>query len=587
MDIYLRKLYTALRRLTHLHYFLAFLFFSFLVFYLTFPLLFHIGDLVTGYGDELVIGWIQNWVIHTIRIGTIFSLFTANLYYPFHNSFAYSDAFITSSLLSYIPLIIFKQPIAVVNSTLLSSLIFLGFSLYLLAYYLTKDFLASLLAGTLVICSPAVLDKVVHLQILAIYWVPLSILFFLLFIQRQKTKYLIGSLLCFLLQTYNSFVPGYFIAFSYIIITAYFFMLDNKKIRELFIIKNIVLVLVCFCLIIPISIPYYQVSHEFHYVRDIRETIHFALQPEDLLYPGGTTRLQQLLLHLPFIKQTSLVGELKPGYLGLVFTLLAILTFWMRIKYFRKNVYITLFCIIASVGLLLSFGPALHLNRQTVHIPFLIPLPYALLYYLVPGFKGIRDSERWEMLFILAIAVAIAIVLQQFVKNFSKTKKVFLYILLFAGVIGEFNFPMHFKTVPQINTFPKVYSWLATTPKDTNVIFMPIYNWDQFPYTQQEIWREYYSTIEYRNMVNGYSGFSPPPWQALVKNLYTNFPDKQSILVIKKLGIKYIIVNKNQYDILYNDKQKTITGDEIIDMLEKNTSLKLVKQFGEDYVFSF
>lgn len=290
---------------------------------------------------------------------------------------------------------------------------------------------------------------------------------------------------------------------------------------------------------------------------------------------------------MPFINQTSSVGELKPGYLGLFFTLLALVTFWQCIKYFKKNVYLSLFCIIALTGLVLSFGPALHLNRQTVHIPFLIPLPYALLYYLVPGFKGIRDSERWEMLFILAIAVAIAIVLRQLVNNFSKTKKIFLYILLFAGVIGEFNFPMHFKTVPQINTFPKVYSWLATTPKDTNVIFMPIYNWDQFPYTQQEIWREYYSTIEYRNMVNGYSGFSPPPWQMLVKNLYTNFPDKQNISAIKKLGITYIIVDKYQYDFLYNDKQKKMKGSEVIDRLEKNTSLKLVKQFGKDYVFSF
>lgn len=299
MDIYLRKLYTGLSQLTRLHYLLVFFFFSFLVFYLTFPLVFHMGDSVTGYGDELVIAWIQNWVIHTIRTGNILSLFQANLYYPFHNSFAYSDAFITSSLLSYIPLIIFKQPIIVVNITLVSSLLFLGFSLYLLAHYLTKDFLASLLAGTLVICSPAVLDKVVHLQILAIYWVPLSILFFLLFIQRQKTKYLSWSLLCFLLQTYNSFVPGYFIAFSYVIITAYFLISDKKKMKELFISKNIFFVLLSFCLIIPISISYYQVSHEFHYVRDIRETIHFALQPEDLLYPGGTMS-SDVFLHKEF-----------------------------------------------------------------------------------------------------------------------------------------------------------------------------------------------------------------------------------------------------------------------------------------------
>src|SRR3990167_9387968 len=160
---------------------------SFLIFliasvYITFPLVFHLGDLVTGLGDELVIAWIQNWVIHSLTTNP-FSLFEANIYYPYHNSLAFSDLFLTSSILSLIPLKIIGEPIATVNFTLISSLVMLGFFTYLLIYYLTKDFCISVLGGMLIIFSPAVLDKVVHLQILSIQWVPLSILFFIIFIR--------------------------------------------------------------------------------------------------------------------------------------------------------------------------------------------------------------------------------------------------------------------------------------------------------------------------------------------------------------------------------------------------------------------
>jgi hypothetical protein len=105
---------------------------------------------------------------------------------------------------------------------------------------------------------------------------------------------------------------------------------------------------------------------------------------------------------------------------------------------------------------------------------------------------------------------------------------------------------------------------------------MPIYNWNKFQYTGQEIWREYYSSIEFRKMVNGYSGFSPPPWQTLVEDQYKNFPEKNTVAELKKLGITYIIVEKKAYDLLYADKQKNMQGSEVISLLEKDSSLKLI-----------
>lgn len=567
---------------------------SFLIFliaacYITYPLLFHLGDYATGLGDELLLAWIQSWVVHALFTNPL-NLFNANIYYPYPNSLAYSDLFLGSSLLTYPFVLLTGQPIAANNSLYIFSLLFLGFSIFLLAYYLTRDFFASLLAGILVVFSPATLGNYVGLQILSIAGVPLSILFFLVFLDTKKTKYLLISLLFFLLQTYNSFLPGYFILFSFIIILLYRFSKKKKNLLLLLTKRNIVSVLITFVLLIPVVIPYYQVSSEFHYVRDIRDTIHFALQPEDLLYSSNSSRLAVFLNTLP-INKHSQNSEYKPGYLGIVFSLLTLFVLcFLLIKRKKIGINEKIFLTIALVGIILSLGPFLHLGRQTIHHPFPVPLPYLLFYYVLPGFNGIRNSARWEMLFIVAMPITISLVISQTFKKIKVPVKIFLYVLLFLGIFSEFTHNIPYVKVQQTSNFPQIYSWMNTTPQNAVFIQMPIYTWNMQPYVYVENLREYESTVEFRRMVNGASGYSPQPWQNLVISLMSEFPSQQSIKTLDSIGTNYIIVHKNEYDTLNRahvaiNKTKMQSGSTIIEELLHNKHVHLVKQIGNDYVF--
>lgn len=567
------------------HIVVSFFVFLFLSIYITFPLILHLGDYVTGFGDELVIVWIQNWVIHALTTNP-FSLFDANIYYPYNNSLAYSDIFLTSSIIAFLPLKITGEPISVINFTLISSLCMLGFFTFLLIYYFTKNFLLSILGGVLIIFSPATFDKIVHLQILSLQWIPLSLLFFVIFTKKYHTRYLILSLLFFVLQTYNSFLPGYFILFSYLIITIYIWLYKRQSFNLILIKKNILIVLLFCALLIPIILPYYHVSREFNYVRDIREAIHFALQPQDLFYPNQYTRLQNTL-----VKFFPTSGFFKTGYLGFVFSILTIITLInFFIKFKKKNIQFNSFTTIAIFGLIMSFGPFLHWNGKTIHEPFPIPLPYALLYYILPGFQGFRNPARWEMLFVLMMAVAVCIFLFKLLSRLSKVKRNLIIITMIILVIIEYNFPMHFIRAPQVKNFPKIYSWLQKTPKDSKIIEMPIYNWNMWPYTRNELVRQYYSTTYFRKMINGYSGFSPPPWQNMITEILSKFPKDNSLAMLKKMNINYIIVHKKEYDILYKDKFKINgiaikDGNSVIQYLKK--SLKFINKFDEDYIFSY
>jgi hypothetical protein len=558
--------------------------------YITYPLLFHLGDLVTGFGDQLLIAWIQNWVIHALFTNPL-SLFDANLYYPYHNTLAYTETFIVTSILAIPARLLVGEPIATVNFTLISSLVFLGFSVYLLGFYLTRNFWASLFAGFLVVFSPAVLDTSVHLQFLSMECVPLAILFFLHFMNTRKSRYFALSLLFLVLQLYNSIEPGFFIAFSFAVIFIIYVWKD-KKFFWIISAKNVLIAVIALIPVMIIATPYFSVAHQFHYSRDIRDSIHFALQPEDFAYPGTTTRLQELLMRSVPTNNYSQNNEFHAGYLGLVFSILVVFAIGFGIRNYRTGGrLLMIFFALALVGLIISFGPALHLGRHTVHKPFPVPLPYGLFYYVIPGFNGMRDSARWNMLFIVSMAVVIAITLNNLLSRYSVIKKTILYGLLFVGVIAEYNFPMQFYPISPFKDIPQVYSWLATTAPDTKIIEMPIYNWNSFPFAEIEIQRDYYSLADFRKTVNGASGFSPPPWQVLVTGLTMKFPSRDTILELKHLGVNYIIVHTNEYDACSKTKvcgyQVTKNGKGIIKQIEQSKSFKLVKKFKDTYVYTF
>ncbi len=566
-------------------YFLAFLIFLISAVYITYPLIFNLGKFITGFGDQYLEAYVMNWVVHSLFTNPL-GIFEGSIYYPYLNPIAYSETFITSSVLGIIPLVLFKEPIAIVNFTLLSSIFMVGFFTFVLAFYLTKNFWASLISGLLLIFSPVLLDKKTHIQILSIQWIPISILFFIYFTKTFKSRYLFLSLLFFLLQIYNSFLPAYFLIFFYSIYLFFLWLRDRKTIKKIFTRNNILIVLFSILLVIPIIKPYLDVNREYNAKRDIRDAIHFALQPEDLIYPNEHTIFQPLLMSISNTQKYTRTDEIKTGYIGLVFSVLSLFVIFYCIKRFRKgNILQKSFLTTGLLGLILSFGPALHFARQTIHSPFPVILPYALFYYIIPGFSGFRNSARWEILFIFCLAVLIALILPIILKNFRKA--FLIYLVLILGIVAEYNFPMKFYKVLSISEFPKVYEWIDATPKNSVFIFMPIFNWNS-PNSAIELEREYFYTKSFRKTVNGYSGFSPQQWQKDVLYLFNNFPRAESINKIKAMEVDFIVVNKDQYDSLYKNKYYLLgDGNYVLSNLNKNEGLVLKEKFGDTFVYGF
>jgi hypothetical protein len=193
------------------------------------------------------------------------------------------------------------------------------------------------------------------------------------------------------------------------------------------------------------------------------------------------------------------------------------------------------------------------------------------------------------MLFIIGIAVFIAIALHETLVKISFMTRTLVFIVLFAGVVGELSFPLKLYPVIQKKDYPPVYQWLNQTNPDSSIIELPIYNWNMGTFTGHEINREYFGTVNFRKTVNGYTGFSPPPWQLLITNIDTNFPSRKTIMLLRQLGITYVIIHTDEYDAFSKSdffrKNAVKNGNTIIQRVETVPSIRLVKTFKYTYVF--
>ncbi len=569
--------------------FIVFLYFVSATIFVTYPLIFHLGDYTFEYGDSLLITGIINWNIHSF-FHDPFHVFDAPIYYPYKNTLAYSDTHFIGSLLGFLPLLLMREPMVAYNTSILLSLIMLGYFTFLLVYYFTSTPTAGVISGSLVAYSTFTLQRLIHPQVIAIQWIPLFLYFFFTFLKQKKYKYLFLANFFFIIQVLNSFLPAYFIMCLVFTTIVYYFFLKKEELKLFFNKKVLFLIVFNVLFLCMLTFPYYSVSHQFNYVRDIRDTINFANRPEFFLYPNSSTRLQAFLLNTIYTGRYKLIYD---GYLGLVLTISSLFCIGYKLikkRLKNKNEYFSIFFYTGVTAFVLSLGPVFQWGGKVIKEPFMIPLPYALLYYIVPGFKGIRNSARWEMLGVFAFSVVAGILFSSIMKSYTLRIRLIITIFICTLILVEFPVPRKYLQIETIDQFPQVYHFVKTLPKDAVILELPFYNWNMTPFAVIESKRIYYSTLHNKKRMNGGSGFSPPQWQEKTMEFRSNFPDDKTISYLKKIKVTHLILHKQEYEAMekiYISQRddKIMFWKDIVKNLRKYPEIKFVKQFGLDYFY--
>jgi hypothetical protein len=138
---------------------------------------------------------------------------------------------------------------------------------------------------------------------------------------------------------------------------------------------------------------------------------------------------------------------------------------------------------------------------------------------------------------------------------------------LLGLVIFDF-FPAQLTEFSRIESRP-LDTWLAQQPGNGAVV--------QFPFELVEDQAQVYYTLTYNKpFLGGFFNAFPPEQYQRIRSVLSNFPNQDSIDLLKQLGVEYILVDSSYYSD-FNQVRTTI----------ENLGLRLLTVIDSEYVYGF
>jgi hypothetical protein len=602
---------------------------------LTYPLAFHPGTVVTDPGDPLLNTWILAWDVEQITAGNIATFFDANIFHPHRRTLAYSEHLFLQALVALPILAATDNPVLAYNLILLLGFVTSGLGMYLLARELTGDVPASLFAGLVFAFSPFMFGHRHHLQIITAGGIPLALLFLHRFFRSRSWRDALLFALFFTVQIlangYYALFLGFFVAVFVLYHAATTGSWRSRRLWNRLAVAGLLSAIVAG----PFFYQYRAFQKEMRFSREIRDPARLGayLAPskenrlwtpltgrfrrgENSLFPGVVVLLlagggllasrratadpqardmpQQrprlvvvggrivavagaTLAALALAALTGESGTLSLGPVGLparylvtaLVALLLLASLGNRILTRRGPPRPSWLCeparfylLVLVIAFLFTFG------RQG---------PYELLYRHVPGFDGIRAVGRWGVFVMLALAVLAALGLRALRARLEGRRRLATALLPVLLLVEYAAFPVSVVPVPGKRDLPEVYHWIAgnTEPGDP-ILELPLPPSGRPSYLV-ECPRVYASTLHWRPLVNGFSGFIPPlyrelqtRWQEL--DVDTNLADARA------LGARFVVVHGDGWK---PGAREALTAE----LASRSDRIRLEAQCGPDTVY--
>lgn len=439
---------------------LALLFFLLITAVFLRPVIFHFFDQVSGVGDTYEYVWRLWWIKHSL-IDTAQSIwFVPYIYYPHGYPFAYSEVTPTNTFFG-LPFTLAFGEFSAHNALLLINILLTAFTTFLLAYQLTGNWWASLLAGILFGFSSFRRGQYFHLIHLTFQWFPLIFLFLERFLRTGRRKYAFAGGVAFGLNALASWylaLAGGLLSLVWIITRARPW--PNYLKQRHFWTGAVIFTFTSLIFIIPFALPLLRVTRDPDTQPPLENVNFWSASPTDYLIPNPFHPLWGTFVEEKLIPLATLVDKesptqtdfeegrffpnsnlnisteflLSPGLIALLFAFYSLR--WTPSKLTRPWLYLIV------VSIVLSLGPTLHLAGRQLMIPvspefaatynqvmnyisshlalkpepftlahetgILIPLPALFFRWFVPGLDNARTWTRFGQFAIFGIAILAA-----------------------------------------------------------------------------------------------------------------------------------------------------------------------------------
>ena len=503
---------------------------------MTFPLVQHpTRTLPSDLIDTLLNTWIIGWDAERLRHG-LQGVWDAPIFFPYRNSLAFSENLFAIAF-PVAPILWFTgNPILTYNVAFIASFAFSGVGMYLLAASLTGSRAAGLIAGAYYAFCPYRMLQIMHIQMIATGWMPIGLYALHRYFGARRRRWLALFVVAYVAQVMSNLYVAYMMAIPAAFVVAHGVVSNRQQWRPL--VRQLLLAsIVTLAVLTPILLPYYQARVGY---RNVRNSVEIEMNSADLASYFSPVESVGVWRWLPFARYVEGEKALFPGVLILVLCGAAAVTA-RRDRGVRR--FVGLYTVVALVAAAISFGPHVYAwgVKLTDHGP------YDWLWWIVPGWDGMRVPARFGSVALLALSVVGAFGAARPLRSLKPRNQVAIAALGVAIVLAEgWIVPMRVVAYnPRGRAEDRdVSQWLSAQPPG-GVLDLPMVT-DNF----EELNYQYGTLFHHHPLVNGMSGYNSG-LQRLFRNpagpLYDWDRPAAVVRMLRAIGIRYVVVHPGDY----------------------------------------
>jgi hypothetical protein len=194
------------------------------------------GRLLSASPDTLLMMWMLLWDTYAF-FHRPWSIFEANIYYPQHDTLAYSENLIGSAGFAAPILWLTGSPVLAINLVALLSCVLCGAGAWLLARRLGASRLGATIAGLVFAFSPPRFLRLGQIHLTTIQWIPFALAFLHTYLDRGRKRDLRIAIAFFTVQALTSGHGAVYLIVAIAALLAYRFLLGEpiafvKRLRD-------------------------------------------------------------------------------------------------------------------------------------------------------------------------------------------------------------------------------------------------------------------------------------------------------------------------------------------------------------------
>jgi len=534
--------------------FLAFVYFTFLTFVMTFPLIFRMNQIIGNEGgDGTYFVWLVRWYQKALFELKISPFFNPYLNYPQGWNLASTD--ITPAMVALaLPVSLLFGPTSGYNFSMLLSFILSGWGMYLWVKHLTKDDMAALVAGTIFAFLPFHMAHFVigHLSLAGTQWFPFYFWGLYDLLKQENFSWkpvLLAGVSAGLIGATSPYYVYMTILLSAVFLLGFILFKGYKRLKNPVFWKSLILFGLLGAVLVGVTmLPYLGFNAQNGLAsRSVEYVSEYSASPTDFVIPS--------VWH--FLWGKLVIAHFHPGYaqeatlyIGVVAFILAVIA-WVKRRKLPSPELIGISLVVAATAFVLALGIEPHwLGKKITFLPSLLQpifhrtdmpqiyLPAYYLYKYLPLFSKMRVMMRFG-LFTLIFSSLMAGLGAHVLLNASSLKlRRWVGIGLLVLVFVDF-YPGVFTRFSTLDARPVDY-WLATQP-DTGAVA-------QFPFSyESDQGQVYYTLVSQKPSLVGFFNANHPEQYDRIQHTMDGFPSPESVDLLKKLGVAYVVVDSSAY----------------------------------------